>query len=468
MDEISKEIEAMAEKLSKSVEDPKETLFKTIAALGKEGIKARMGSLSADEKTLLKAALEEMTLKKAKSVELDKEARGAHVIQGNIMDTVIQEEIGSDDADEKLVKPEAAKHSHQGNSVEGWEGQVVKSACAKCGAGMQGLEKCGKCGGSMKKGESVPKKSMKQEEQEDAEAASKVGIYAEKKGKAMKKSTVELVEQMNKSEDILVKAIERMHEKGMRKKMIKKNLESVGVDNEKVKNAMGKMKMKKAMAKEEAAKKIMAMEEKEHGTKDPKKLVEAEKKEDAAKKMKKSEEDAKHILKEEDQSNDTAQMTEESKDLGVHIDTAKDNKRAQAEVNNMKVEGMKKGFDWTPENALLKANTNGRNFHFNVGDFVETMLKADEEAKKMKKEGKEPKEEGEEKEPKEMKMKKSEDINDLIEKSLDTTWFAEDMKKSLAAQDGQRSASLVKSFNEVEDMATLLGISPEEAKKILG
>jgi hypothetical protein len=391
VDEITKEIEAMAEKLSKSVEDPKETLFKTIQALGKDGIRARLASLSPEEKGLLKAALEEMNLKKSKSVEMDKEAQGAKVIQGNIMDTIIQEEVADDDADEKLVKPEAAKHSHQGNSVDGWDGQVIKA-----------------------EGTPVQKKDMKAEEKQQESEAEKVGTG--KKGKPMKKSSIELVEQMNKSEDILVKAIERMSERGMDKETIKKNLESVGVDSEKI---------EKAMKKDEAKKKIMAMEEKEHGTKDPKKLVDAEKKENDKKDMKKSEE----VVV-------AAEITE-----------------------------VKKSIEWTPENALLKANTFGRNFHFNVGDFVESMLKADEEAKKARKDGKEPKEDKEEKEPKEMKKS---DINDLIEKSQDRSWFQEDMTKSLTEADGKRSANLVKSFDEVADMATLLGISVEDAKKILG
>jgi hypothetical protein len=269
----------------------------------------------------------------------------------------------------------------------------------------------------------------------------------------MKKA--ELIEQMNKSEDVLVKAIERMHGKGMRRKVIKKGLLSAGVNAEALKKAM---KMAKETAK--AAKKIMAMEEKEHKTKDPKELVAAEKKEQA---MKKSDENAKHILEEEKQSNDTAQMTEESKDLGDHLNMGKDNKKVQDDVNNMKVEGMKKSVSWKPEDALLKANTQGRNFHFNVGDFVEGMLKAEEEEKKRKKDGKPARDEGVEKE-----MKKA-DINDLIEKGQDRSWFQEDMAKSLANAEAQKNtASLAKSFNEVEDMAVLLGLTPEEAKKILG
>lgn len=501
MSKIEKEIEQMAEQLEKATMDPNDKLTKTIESLGKSGLRERLPLLSEEEKVILKAKLEEMaTLKKAKSVEFDKESQSAKVIQGNIMDTVLQEEIGSDDADEKLVKPEAAKHSHQGNSVDGWEGQVVKAGAfkklegelkdekgVKNPAGLAaeiGREKMGKeafdkkaAAGRMKKGEDgIPeeKKNTKSEEKQQAEEAAKVGKF--KEGKSMKKASVELVEQMKKSEDVLIKAIEMMRKKGLRKKMIKNQLvDKCGMDSEMVKKAFGKMKDEK----EKAKNKLMEMEEKEHGTKDPKKLVQAEKKEQEDKKMKKSDENAKQILKEEDQLGDTDQMTEEPKDLGNHLNMGKDNKKAQDEVNSMKVE-MKKSVSWDDDSRLLKANTQGRNFTFNVGTFVEEILKAEgsKEAKakqamdKQRDELEVKEEERQSKEGKEksknMMVKKSEDLNDLIEKSLDRSWFQEDMTKSLAEVEGQKTGKLVKSFNEVTDMATLLGLTEEQAKKILG
>lgn len=464
--DIAKEIDEMGKNLEKATMTPKESLIKTIQGLGKEGIKARLPLLSQEDRTLLKSTLEEMA--KSKSVEFDEEAKSAKVIQGNIMDTVIQEEIANDDADEKLVKPAANKQNHQGNSVEGWEGQVIKA---------KEMEKCGdctplkKCSVHMEKGNFDKLKNELSDEKgvkDPAGLAAEIGRKKmgkeafDKKAaegkKKMKKSSVQLIEEMNKSEELLAKAIDKMKKKGIADKDIEEKLKEKGVD---------KKKIEKAMKKEEAKDKLMEMEEKEHGTKDPKKLVEREKKEQDEKKMKKGEK----INAEEDQLGDTDQMTEEGKDLeDATQDPAKANKKAQDDVNNTKVPEMKKSITWGDDQALLKANILGRNFTFNVGDFVETMLKAEDEMKKETKK-KEDKDEEEDHEKTEKKpnpfMKKSEDLNDLIEKGMDTTWFQEDMKKSLAVQKSERSASLTKSFNET-DIASLLGLTEEQAKKILG
>lgn len=417
--DISQEIEEMASKLSKSEDDSKEVLFKTIQSLGADGIKERLPLLSEDEKVVLKAAIEEMTMKKAKSIEFDKEAQGAKHIQGNIMDTIIQEEKADDDADEKLVKPEAAKHSHQGNSVEGWEGQVIK-------------------------GEKDPveeKHEMKAEEKQQDKEKSKVGKY--KEGKSMKKSFEEMYTELKKSEDMIVKAICRGCEMGMDKDKMSSKLEEKGMPSKKVKKMMKKA--MKQMDKEKAKKQLMAMEEKEHGTKDPKKLVEEEKKEH----MKKAQ-----ILAEEKQLGDTDQMTKEAKKMEDETqDPAKANKQAQKDVNNMKVEGMQKSVTWSDEHTLLKARTQGRNFHFNVGSFVEEMLKSDVKTTPTTEIAK--------------SETKKEDINEIIEKSMDRSSTQEEMTKALERSKGQQTGKLVKSFED-NDLAKILGLSEEEAKKILG
>lgn len=487
--QIDEKIDKMAEKLEKSTMDPKEKLIKTIETLGKSGLKDRIQFLNSDERVLLKAALEEMALKKAKSVEFDKESQSAKVIQGNIMDTILQEEIGSDDADEKLMKLEAAKHSHQGNSVEGWEGQVIKAKAIP-----------------------VEKKTTKEEEKLQEEEEQEVGNYKVKKGgeafkklknelshekgvndpaglaakigrekmgkeafdkkaaegkKKMKKSSLDLIEEMKKSEELLIKCMEGMYDKGLRKKSIKSKLQEKGIEKSMIEKAMAKSKM----GKEEAKDKLMEMEEKEHGTKNPKKLVEAEKKEQKMKKSD-SEHDKGHILEEENQLGDTDQMTEDKKKLkdDDNLHTGEDNKKVQDEVNSMKVQ---KSFSWTTDQELLKANTLGRNFNFNVGDFVESMIKADEiikaaaKDKKMKDEENKEDEIQEKEGKKEHKIKKS-DLNELIAKGEDTTWDAEAIKKSLQNAAENKTGKLVKSFDDVKDMAVLLGISEEEAKKIIG
>ena len=73
VDEITKQIEAMADKMEKSSKDPKDGLFAIIKSLGAKGLKEKLSNLSDDEKVVLKAALEEMSSMK-KALDLDKEA----------------------------------------------------------------------------------------------------------------------------------------------------------------------------------------------------------------------------------------------------------------------------------------------------------------------------------------------------------------------------------------------------------
>lgn len=125
MSKIDEEIEQVADKLEKSTKTVQDSLIETIEQLGPEELKARMGDLNKSEKALLYDALEE--IKKSKAVEMDDEYQ-AEYVKGNIKDTILQEDKADDDQDEKLVKPEAAKHNHQGDiSPEGREGQVIKS-----------------------------------------------------------------------------------------------------------------------------------------------------------------------------------------------------------------------------------------------------------------------------------------------------------------------------------------------------
>jgi hypothetical protein len=333
MNKINEEIEQMAEKMEKASKDHKERLFDVIKSLGAEGLKAKLPTLSDEDKTVLKAALEEMTLKKAVSFD---DVYAAKFVQGNIKDTIIQEDKADDDADEKLVKPAANKHNHQG----GWDGQVIKSL-----------------------------------------------------------------------EERLDEVVEKAMEKCNDDKMVMKKLKEKGMDEGKVQGALDKYKMKKDMKKseedeiekakkmdkEQAKDKIMAMEEKEHGTKDPKKLVEAEKKEHK-----------------EDKKKD-----------------------------------MKKSVSWEDETRLLKANTQGRNFNFNVEKFIEETIAN---------------------EPKEETVKKSEsdkeDLNDLIAKGKDMSWNQVNKEKMKDEAKKKQNGKVVKSFSD-EELAEAMGMSVEEARKIL-
>lgn len=219
----------------------------------------------------------------------------------------------------------------------------------------------------------------------------------------------------NISDEVVDQVVEGLLEKGMAEDIVKGKCEGKGMDKMKVQGAVDKFKKKKSdkeeiekaekMSKETAAKKIMDMEEKEHGTKDPKKLVDAEKKEN----MKKSE--------------DEPQSTEP----------------------------IQKSVSWDDENRLLKANTLGRNFHFNAGEYLEKASTQTEEQPIQK-----------------SIVQGQEDVNDLIAKSEDKNWNQIDMEKSLEASKEAQNGHLYKSFDEVTDLAAIMGISEEQAKKILG
>lgn len=520
--DLNKEIEEMAEVMEKSSQEPKERLFALIKSLGPQGLKSKLDELSDEEKKVLKAALEEMTLKKA--VEFDKEARGAKMIQGKVVDTIIQEDIASDDADEKLVKPEAAKMNHQGTPTDGWEGQVIKGqetlekkqgvpkgvdpvkqeSCVKDLKHKKGIDNpYAVCNVSMKKGgvgsgkkghttlfsgripgaashsltvTHDPKAGNYHAWHQDSTGRSKYHkitpnedgneyrtaphetahanieniIHQHKQG--MKKS--EVVEQLEKSEEALDQFVSKMMEKAEEAIVLEK-CAGMGMDMKKVQGAVDKYKKKKKQEvekamnkdseKDKAKNKLMAMEEKEHGIKNPKKLVDAEKKEHKMEKAK--------MNKEEDQLGDAPEMegkTMGKKEAAPDIeDNAKASKKAQKDVKNTKV----KKCEWEDQNHLLKANIQGRNFHFEVGEYLEkSQTQKETEGETLKKS------EGE-----------KEDLNDLIAKSMDRNWDQVRDERALEeTEKKQKTGTLVKSFNETTDLTTILGLTEEEAKQILG
>jgi hypothetical protein len=370
---IDEQIEEMANKMEKSSVEPKDKLFSLIKSLGQKGLQERLPLLSNDEKQVLKAALEELTL--AKAVSFDKEAQGAKVIQGKVTDTIIQEEIASDDADEKLVKPEAAKMSHQGTKTDGWEGQVIKSN--------------DKDEDDMK----VSKKEMVKEhkelvnvlESDDKEDDKKEAKKQGKELKEMKKSEIEILEE--NLDEIVEKSMAKCNDSAM----VSEKLEKKGLDKKKIQGAIEKFKGK---------------------------VEKAEKKEKESKE-------------------------EESKETPKH--EAKESKKEE------KKEEMKKSVSWQDENRLFKSNALGRNHSFNLEQFVnETLAKGETQEEPMKKsEGKE-------------------DLNDIIAKSLDQNWYQIGNEKQGLENAKAQNGSLVKSFDEVSELALILGLTPEEAKKILG
>lgn len=332
MSKITKEMEDMADKMEKASTDPKDRLFSIIKSLGPEGLKAKMAELSDEEKVVLKATLEEMTLTKA--ISFDKEIESAKVIQGKVTDTIIQEEIASDDADEKLVKLAAAKMDHQGTPTDGWQGQVIK---------------------------------------------------ANEEENTMEKAQLEMIEAN------LDMFIEKAMDKYSDDKMVMKKLKEKGMGEEKVQGALDKYKAKKDIEKAFPPK-VKEEGSEEDKEKDPKKkpVVEAEKKENP----------------------------------------------------------FKKSVAWEDENRLLKANTQGRNFNFNIEQFIEETIKNENNESPIAK-----------------SENKKDDLNDLIEKSMDQNWTQVNTERLNNAH--TTNGTLVKSFADKE-LAEILGLTEAEAKAILG
>lgn len=371
MSKINEEIEQMAEKMEKSTTSPTDKLEAIIKSLGPAGLKAKLPSLSEEDKLVLKATLEQMNLKKAVSFD---DAYAAKMIQGKVTDTIIQEDIASDDADEKLVKPAAAKQNHQGTPTEGWEGQVIKS--------------------------------------------------------------------IQESEETLDLVIEKAMEKCSDDKMVMKKLKEKGMDEGKVQGALDKYKAKKMQKAEsdrdKAKEKIMQMEEKEHGTKDPKKLVADEKKEHAMKKGELPEKANPEV----DQVGDAPNL-EGGKQMAKKTSAPDIEDIAAANKKNMT-----KSAVWEDETRLLKANTLGRNFTFNVEQFITETLANEPKESVQKSEG-------------------TEDLNDLIAKGGDKSQRQINDENEKDEAKKKVNGKLVKSFSD-EDLREAMGVSEEEYKKIIG
>lgn len=158
----------------------------------------------------------------------------------------------------------------------------------------------------------------------------------------------------------------------------------------------------KSEAREDAKEKIMAMEEKEHGTKDPKKLVEDEKEEHAKKKeMKKSEPEIEGLEKSEIMSKMVERMRKRGMERTKCMDAMKkkgydhevahklwgeqdEAEKAMTAAEAAVVDApkkdepkakeapkkMEKSVVWGDPQAALRANTLGRNAHYSVSDEI--------------------------------------------------------------------------------------------------
>lgn len=180
-----------------------------------------------------------------------------------------------------------------------------------------------------------------------------------------------------------------------------------------------------------------------------KKIKTAEKKEDKEDKkehkefVKKGEELIAVPQPEEKQTGSVDQMTE---------GTSRAKKETVKDLENDS-QTVAKSVKFTDSNALLKANTLGRNHHFSVNGYYDQVIA------KSKEEGKDGI----------TVIQKSEKvgINEMLEKSMDCTADEVKAKKMLEDSKKKVNGQIKKSFTDKE-IQEALGLSDEDAKKLLG
>lgn len=454
MPNIEQEIEKTAETMEKSSKTSKERLFEAIRALGPEGVRAKLPSLEKSERELLVSALEEMK----KAVSMD-DAYQAEFVQGKLKQTIIQEDKADDDQDEKMVKPEAATIAHQGSPTDGWEGQVIKAKSdvkSKMDPGTEDkdLEKIpepenaeqanSKKKDSMKKSDEGKETSKKLKEMESQDGGKKKPKKDDKdmeKGKDMEKCGDGMYKKMGVPEGVDADKQERCVKK-VKKEGKGKN--PYAICNASMKKG-GPIDAETLAALNEIRLDVMEQLV-QKGIMPEATLVKGE---------------MKRLLAEEDQDGDAPDMsnakTRASKEDVKALDLADDNKDAQKKVNDEKqgkdsdAKVMKKSVGWSEANALLKAHTGGRNHHFSLEEYINTVLK--ETAKPAESLAK--------------SQSKKEDLNDIIEKGGDRTWDHIECDRLVKSNGEKINGKLVKSFKD-DEIAQALGLTEEEAKKILG
>jgi hypothetical protein len=343
----------------------------------------------------------------------------------------------------------------------------------------------------------------------------------QKRAKMKKSEDMNLLKAMASDETMKKMMHKMMYEKGMGKKDCMAKMMEKGMDESRAKRLIDS-------AMEEHNKKMHGMSKSEGS--DAPDLEKGKMKEkamqgaDSLKQTRKANEtemsgDAEGMLEEEDQISDGSEATEgvsrvEGQKRAPHDQPGKDNKAAQSQVNDLDQGGLKKSVVWKEDN-LLRAGRGGQNHHASVNEYYQALdvLKSFEEnpepylesaSEVLEKAGQGSEGEALEKAhsvdayvkkimsdkhevqdvlkeaPDEMRddilaklrekkgsMKKSEDLNEIIAKAEDCTWY--DLQKSAELEKNEqiRQGKLVKSFEDNE-IAQALGLSEEEAKKILG
>ena len=390
---IETQIEEESEIMEKSTQTAKEALIKSIQSMDPKELKEKAMNLSKSNKELLVEVLEEM--KKGRAAESMDKNYSAKYHEGNINDTKIQEDKVDDDADEKLVDKKKAYHKHQGDETpKGKDNHVIKSEVEKTLDLVKSDDKMLKTMIYKMCDSGKCKKDIMDKCMAKGMDSGKVSMMIDERMKYHNKK-------MHKSDEEVEKGMYKNCDKG--KEMYEKDMKD------------------KKMSKEEYEAYM-----KKKNNKDMEKSVITPK-----------------AKKEEDQLSDTDEMTE---------GTPRADKKPSGEekvVYANKKNKMAKSVQWTDENALLKANTLGRNFNYSVNEYYDQILKSVKED--LNQENVAKSEEG-----------KADSIQDLIEKGLDET-ASRAMYKSMGEQ--KPNIGLSKSFSD-EDMLDILKISKEDADKI--
>lgn len=530
--EINEIAEKMAKSTASGTEILKSTIMemgpeglkKAISATNEDGTPV----LSEENVQVLKSFIEEIS--KAKAVAMDDEYTPKKT-ETKAEDMKTESLSGSDDEDEDLVKKKAKEQKHQGdNSPEGFEGQVIKAEGPSMAGGAGSLLKADKEDKKEDKAkkklaeavDEVAESEVKEHEKEmhKSEDLEKSGVptgagsrggevigytktkrpvyastkkdqhkewlradhkdaaqlhrefankYKQQAGDNKKVDTydkytklaeqhssnadyhdsrtkdIKKGEEQNMTHEELIKSMDegsmysmmtKMCDKGMEKSKILDIVMGKGADE-----VMAKACYEKLVKEYKVEKSDETSDDLEKGKMKEKMLSE----EDQVK--------AKMVDKEKKEK-----ISEEDADLKEKVQETADEALAQ-------VPKMKKSVEWAPKN-LLAANTLGRNSHYSVEDEI---VKSEESFKdKLEKGAMYLNEEGEtlEKSDKEGEEKKD-DLNDLIEKSMDTTWGEIEINKRKAEAEAAKNGTLQKSFQD-EDLYASLGMSEEEAKKVLG
>ncbi len=469
MTDINKEMESMASRMEKAA-DPKEILISTIVKLGPEGIKKAMPSLNDEQKVLLKSALEDMR----KAVEMDANYAGTRkFVRQN--QSGMEEENRSDDADEKLVKPEAAVQNHQGDRTpEGIDDHVIKA-------------------------DELKKKQAKEKEEEAKKSFDGVLAEAEELAKSLfpeysKESEIKVSPEMsaeskkNGAFGDLRYAISQMKDLRDMSWTVSQELPEAKDTFEDKWNALKKEAMA-AVKKYSSVKKSMDDSINEAFEKAMKQCGDCKpsapcKECEETKEVKKSQEDAVQKSKEElialkneiTKAYETAGLpyTDDlvkaemkkrifgaPKKKGDGDNDADDKPGAKKESDKDKkpfpgaAAPFKKSVQYDHPNKRLEACTGGRNFHFSLNGYYDDALQKASAA------GQKPAEEL----SKSQAKSKPDGINDLIEKSLDRD--SDTCKTEQLFKSQTKGKNAQGTFSD-QDLADAMNMSPADVEKAIG